>query len=78
MRPPLLPAERGSGAHCAHPAFCNPASLFCVQKAAEYQVGGGNELNRVTYISQVGWQPCLGGWAMMECTPIEAAEQHAT
>lgn len=32
-----------------------------VQKAAEYQVGGGNELNRITYISQVGLGALSGG-----------------
>lgn len=55
---PLLPAEHGSGHALRSPGFAT-LHWLCVQKAAEYQVGGGNELNRVTYISQVGWQPSL-------------------
>lgn len=39
-------------------AFQNRATFFspprrCLQTAAQYQVGGGKELNRISYISQV-------------------------
>lgn len=32
--------------------MCAPSLHACLQKAAEYAVGGGKELNRVSYLSQ--------------------------